>query len=273
MATIEERIMCKAKELGADLVGITDIASLQNSPSHLLLSSVGDKIDGEYSHSNKTEFYKVVWPENAKSVLVIGLSHPQNKPELDWKISNGGTPGNSTLININKKLSKWIEEMEHVKTHPMHYYVEKGGIYLKDAAVLAGLGCIGKNNLLITPEFESKIRLRGMLLEAALESTGSIKFDPCNNCPEYCRKSCPQEAFGAKVAFPNYSIMNTLPARDAFYKRSRCLFQMNADREVLGALTHGETAGGMDTGTIQKTILTGVKHCRQCELVCPVEPM
>jgi epoxyqueuosine reductase len=37
---------------------------------------------------------------------------------------------------------------------PLPYKVEEGGMFLKDAATLAGLGIIGKNNLLITPEFE-----------------------------------------------------------------------------------------------------------------------
>jgi epoxyqueuosine reductase len=37
---------------------------------------------------------------------------------------------------------------------PLQYKVEEAGMFLKDAATLAGLGIIGKNNLLITPEFE-----------------------------------------------------------------------------------------------------------------------
>jgi len=35
---------------------------------------------------------------------------------------------------------------------PLPYRVEQGGILLKDAAVLAGLGVTGKNNLVITPQ-------------------------------------------------------------------------------------------------------------------------
>ena len=36
---------------------------------------------------------------------------------------------------------------------PLPYKVKEGSVFLKDAATLAGLGIIGKNNLLITPEF------------------------------------------------------------------------------------------------------------------------
>ncbi|MBC8492582.1 MAG: hypothetical protein H8D43_02260 [Chloroflexi bacterium] len=35
---------------------------------------------------------------------------------------------------------------------PQPYRVEQGRILLKDAAVLAGLGVMGKNNLVITPQ-------------------------------------------------------------------------------------------------------------------------
>jgi epoxyqueuosine reductase len=38
---------------------------------------------------------------------------------------------------------------------------------MKDAAALAGLGCIGKKRLLITPRYGSHQRLRVMLVDAA----------------------------------------------------------------------------------------------------------
>ena len=68
------------------------------------------------------------------SVLVIGLSHPKDKPELDWW-DGKGTPGNRSLIDIIERTSQQIEEEMKIKTHKIHYYVEKGGIFLKDAAV------------------------------------------------------------------------------------------------------------------------------------------
>jgi epoxyqueuosine reductase len=76
---------------------------------------------------------------------------------------------------------------------------KRGGIFLKDAAVLVGLGCIGRNNLLLTPELGSKVRLLAMLLEAELAPTGPIDFYPCEGCEEFCRKACPQNAFGETV--------------------------------------------------------------------------
>ena len=116
--------------------------------------------------------------------MIIAASHPQDKPELDWWDTKG-SPWNRNLIRINREPSIWIEEEFGVNTHKMLYSVKKGGIYLKDTAVLGGLGCIGRNNLLVTPKLGSKIRLRAVLLEDELTPTDPIAFDPCKGCEEF----------------------------------------------------------------------------------------
>jgi len=254
---LENRIIDKAKELGADLVGLASVEALKDSPSHYLLSTVGRRIDGigEDSGNEGEDFRHIEWPVAARTALVIAIVHPETKPELDWwRIGNAqqliaDSTGNRILININKQLSAWIEENESIKTRPLAYFIQQGGIYLKDTAVMAGLGCIGKNNLLVTPEFGSRVRLRAMLIEAELKTTGPIEFDPCKDCPEYCRKVCPQEAFNSMVSFPQRMKVANPPARDAFYRRAKCALQMYADSNTEDAL---------------------VKYCRQCELACPV---
>ena len=81
------------------------------------------------------------------------------------------------------------------------YHVEKGGIFLKDAAVIAGLGCIGKNNILVTPDYGPRIRLRAMLPDEEISPTGSNDFDPCSGCDAPCRQACPQNAFDRFVLY------------------------------------------------------------------------
>jgi len=53
------------------------------------------------------------------------------------------------VIRISKVLVKWLYDTHGIKAQALPYHVEKGGVYLKDAACLAGLGVRGKNNLLI----------------------------------------------------------------------------------------------------------------------------
>jgi epoxyqueuosine reductase len=54
------------------------------------------------------------------------------------------------LISINDGLSKWLEEKKGVETKKLPYYIEQGGVFLKDAAAMAGLGCSGCELFLLT---------------------------------------------------------------------------------------------------------------------------
>lgn len=267
---LEGAIIEKARDLGADLAGIASADTLRSSPSHRLAATVGTRIDGEYAGSANRDHVPLTWYAPGRSVVVIALAHPENKPELDWSHSSGNTPGNSVLMRISRELSAWIEGAESVKTYPMHYYVERGGVYLKDAAVLAGLGCLGKNNLLVTPQFGPRVRLRAMVLDAELQSTGPVDFDPCESCPEYCRGASPCEAFNEAVRLPDGIGIRGLPARDAFYRRSRCLAWVHDEWRAAGVVRCADTTNGMENEHTSDDAGCIVKHCRRCELTCPV---
>ena len=148
-----EKIVEKAKLLGAAIAGVASVESLKESPSHRIYPKIGMNLDLHWQDTkDEVRPEEVSWPADAVSAVVIGVAHNADEPELDW-YDGKGTPGNRILVQINKKLSEWIEKTFPVKTYKLPYFVEKGGIFLKDAAVMAGLGCIGKNNLVITPGY------------------------------------------------------------------------------------------------------------------------
>jgi|Deesub1362A_J573_1020465.scaffolds.fasta_scaffold01236_9 epoxyqueuosine reductase len=183
------------------------------------------------------------WPPEGRSVLVLGLHHPREDPRLDWWIQ-GNTPGNRRLMEISESLRQWVREQYGLGAQPLPYYVEWGGLFLKDAAVLAGLGVIGHNNLLLHPEWGPRIRLRAVLLEGDLEPTGPMEgFFPCNFCSEPCRKACPRDAFHSGA-----------------YDQPSCIAQMEADMADKAPL--GETDEGGNA-------LPAIRYCRACELACP----
>ncbi|MHA1884110.1 MAG: hypothetical protein ACW96S_03595 [Promethearchaeota archaeon] len=69
------------------------------------------------------------------------------------------------------------------------------GLFLKDSAALAGIGPIGKNNLLITPNFGSQVRLRAIVTNAPLICGDPIQENNyCEDC-EKCITECPANAF------------------------------------------------------------------------------
>ena len=211
-------IIEKARSLGATLAGIASTASLENSPSCQVYGSV-------------------TWPAEAKSVLVLALVHEKTDPELDWWGVPGGTRGNQRLKKISIALKKCLEEEFNINARALPYQLADGGIFLKDAAVLAGLGIIGANNLLITPGFGPCTRLRALFLEKGLTPTGPIDFSPCDSCDKPCWQACPQKAFSS-----------------GSYNSTLCHKQMKSD----------ETKGRIE-GTL-------VKYCRRCEFACQELP-
>lgn len=224
------RIIAQARAVGAAAAGIARAVDLLAAPSY-----AADAIEGE-------------WPEGMDAVLVWAHAHPRSEPVLDWWNYQvpGYTPGNRALIEEGSRLQGWMHEELGIGARPLPYHVERGGVFLKDAAVLAGLGIIGRHNLLITPEHGTRVRLRAMLLGADLEPTGPIQgFDPCDGCPAPCLRACPRDAF----------------ERDA-YSRSRCQEEMQAN-EAAAAPVDGAVMG-ID-GDFDTT-----KYCRRCELACPV---
>ena len=254
---VGKQIIETAIENGANLAGIANVKSLRSSSSHSIYtqldnySGVGTVKDDDTLPENLL----FNWPESAKSLLVIGLSHPRDLPKLDWW-DGKGTPGNRLLIDIIRHTQEQIESDLKIKTQKLHYYVEKGGVFLKDAAVLAGLGCIGKNNMLVTRDYGPRVRLRALFLDAEIDPTGPVEFDPCADCKAPCRKVCPEKAMVEKViAFESIGDSLDLPARDGAYDRKRCNMRMEKDIDESHAYAGGQAP---------------IKYCRKCEFVCPV---
>jgi epoxyqueuosine reductase QueG len=65
----------------------------------------------------------------------------------------------------------------------------------KHSAQAAGLGIIGKNTLLITPEFGNMVWLSVILTELELEADKILENKICNDC-DLCVKVCPVHAIG-----------------------------------------------------------------------------
>jgi len=257
-------ILTKAKELGADLVGITSVEALRECPSFTAASKIPDaeKV-GPKERKLDLGPGKVAWPEDGKSVIVIAVFHPEEKPELDWWYETNSPSGNQKLISIIKELIRWVENEHEVKTYHMPYYTENGGIFLKDAAVMAGLGCICRNNLFVSPEYGPRVRLRAMIVDVTLTSTGPIAFAPCSGCQGYCLNKCPKGAFDEIIYTQEDIGQESLPGRIGNYSRSRCNEQMKLER-------NSEEKNERVLYPPSGEMLHPVKHCRNCEFSCPV---
>lgn len=69
---------------------------------------------------------------------------------------------------------------------------QEGHLSHKDVARLAGLGFIGRNNLLVNPELGARFRLVSVLTDMPLESDAPLELD-CGAC-KACIDVCPAKA-------------------------------------------------------------------------------
>ena len=253
--SIAEETVNKALDLGADIAGIAAWSDIAAGPSY----QIQPYLKSWSGISGQTEHLPADSGSRPGSVLVVGIAHPATQMELDWWQANlpRRTLGNDLLAGITGGVADWLGAQHGVKAWDMPYFPGRGGVYLKDAAVLAGLGCVGRNNLFITPEHGPRIRLRAAALELALPSSGATGFDPCHDCDAPCRRVCPQGAL-SEPWLGGLEAPVHLPARDGSYDRARCNDQMEAD-----IAAHCMIAPpGSDQPSKQ------VRYCRRCELAC-----
>lgn len=244
---IEKTIVAKAKELGASLAGIASIADLKASKSYEIYAQSPFYEQYDPQSPNYFKFKGVKWCKEHKSLLVWALVHPASDPALDWwsmKVK-GFTPGNGIMQRQAKKLRIWLGEELGINALSLPYQIEFGGAFLKDCAHLAGLGVIGKNNLLVTPEYGTRVRLRGIFMEAELAPTGPLDFDPCKGCDRPCHRACPRNAF-----------------RSGTFERPLCAKE-NDKRDADAEMVDGSIMRIEEPSQVSKP-------CRHCEFACPV---
>ena len=105
----------------------------------------------------------------------------------------------------NKKEFHFLDSILENRCHLIKDYLGKEGfkskiisyspgLFLKDIAALAGIGPIGRNNLLITLDFGSQVRLRALITTAKLQYGNPVfKNKFCENC-KLCIEACPANA-------------------------------------------------------------------------------
>lgn len=129
--------------------------------------------------------------EGRKTFLILGLVSRSDR-DLDTFVSGGrrwGFPGFYQHFTPRvKALVKKLRE-KGFRAEQKRY----SELNLKELAIRAGIGCWGKNSLVIHSKFGPWLRFMVLETNAPLESTVSdMPNDLCGKC-ESCLKACPKE--------------------------------------------------------------------------------
>ena len=181
---LADRVKIRARELGCDLCGIASIDRFSDMP--------------DISNPAK------ILPE-AKSVIVMAFRF----------LSSSARAGNTVPYTIVRNglsrkvdeatlgLSYFLEDLGYLALptgaiEPCNFDRELGKtmglISLKNAARQAGLGTVGKNTLLVTPQFGNMVWLGAVITSAAPAADQPIADNPCPTDCRICLDNCPAEA-------------------------------------------------------------------------------
>jgi epoxyqueuosine reductase QueG len=180
-----EKALALARELGADLAGW---ASLDRG---------------------ELELYSLLKPIEAdrfQSALVVAKAHDSsvlaNPHALPTKAYN------RDYRQLNSELGELAKEIEaHLRRDGIHCLAimpsetldkkrQRGMVSHRALAQRAGLGVRGRNNLLVTPLFQSRVRLASVLTDLQVPRVPELIVPyPCVQCNK-CWEACPAEALG-----------------------------------------------------------------------------
>jgi epoxyqueuosine reductase QueG len=150
----------------------------------------------------------------ARSVIVMAVSHSLGAVYApDLKLWTRNKMQTSRLLDrVAEKTGRLLERKgflslpvsadKPVEIHktdmstgrPLVHTRVLGQLSLKHAAVSAGLGAIGRSNLLITERFGPHVRLGAVITELPLEPDRAREYDPCPPGCRMCVAACPVSA-------------------------------------------------------------------------------
>lgn len=220
--SIEEIIRAKVLEFGADICGFAGVERFTEAPAGFHPCDI--------------------FPE-CKSVIVLGKALPKGLFEVNPRLiySHFNHLSCSSVDQIAFQTANYLEKtfqrigVPIPSDCPYDYWNEeemqgRGLLSMKHAAVLAGIGVLGKNTMLLNKDYGNRLTIGCILTDLSLESD-ELAADLCLEHCSLCIKSCPQGAI-----------------EDGSVIQKKC--RLN---------TYGKTVHGFDT-----------VECNQCRTVCPM---
>ncbi|MBH0331431.1 epoxyqueuosine reductase [Brevibacillus brevis] len=196
----KQSIIAYAKEIGIDKIGFASADPFTTLKERLLVH----REKGYESGFEEPDLEKRTNPEllldGARSLISIALAYPsklKNPPKSEPGAYRGilcraawGTDYHHVLRDKLDKLTRFIMELEPGAR--IESMVDTGALSDRAVAERAGIGFVGKNCAIITPEFGSWVYLGELVTNLPLPSDHPIE-EGCGDC-NICVDACPTGA-------------------------------------------------------------------------------
>ena len=119
---------------------------------------------------------------------IIGFTKMPTGSDFETAIVIGAKE-NATLDGLTRKIAMYLTTNGHF-AEIIDRFSKDVDIDIKRLATSASLGAIGKNSLVITPEFGPRVRFAIVLTDALIEPDERRDFAFCDGCGA-CIEACP----------------------------------------------------------------------------------
>jgi epoxyqueuosine reductase len=203
MNDVRYEIIAEAKRLGFLLAGVCHPGPTESYPSYEKWLDTGRNGNMAYLATERARLRRsdpwMILPE-VKSILVLG--YPYTAPlDIQGEPHQGKTgkiaayaAGQDYHYAIPPLLQMIVLFTQERTGQPVVWrgYTDTGPILERELAQRAGLGWIGKNSCLISPQYGSYFLLAEILWDVPLEADGPVSHDYCGSCTR-CIDACPTD--------------------------------------------------------------------------------
>jgi epoxyqueuosine reductase QueG len=179
-----EHMKVFAKEQGFSLCGVADITSAREE--FYIDKDIAERFDRALVFAKR--IIDPVIEEIKDRPTALYFHHYR---QLNFFLDRGA------LITASYIQEQGFQALPIAASQVIDWERHLGHVSHRKMGVLAGLGWMGRNNLLVSPELGARMRLVTVLTDMPLEASEPLK-DDCGVCRR-CLKTCPAEAIKEKL--------------------------------------------------------------------------
>ncbi len=204
---------------GGDLYGVAPVERYHEYHAELkerMAATRSTHVDFMIRPADRNHFERITDPRNtlpaARAVIVIGAyAYDTNAAEpREQKPWRGKIARTYTYFPVARRAGDAVAAFLRGRGYQA---VAGQDVPLKYAASRIGLGCYGRNGILLTEKFGSYVALRSVITDAPLATTHAECTPPCTNC-DRCLKACPTGALYAAGKVNPRLCINPMTRRD-----------------------------------------------------------
>jgi epoxyqueuosine reductase QueG len=273
----KDEVRARARDLGCDLVGFSRLTDLEADAP-------------DYDKPSKLSTY-------LKTLIVLGRRYPtgvaQSPDAALRQFATGRTARH--LEEAAALLAYWLEERDCIaallsaiipdlRRQPLGYAAPagQGSLLLRQAAVRCGLGSLGLNQMLLTPQFGPRLFLAGVVTDLSVEAdepfTGELcpGLEECGRCAAVCPElAIPLEArAGAPLSEVRALDHEACTRSSQPYGPAKMADHLEKIFQAPSAEEAAALARSLDSEKLwfNMTVMRqgAFTGCARCELVCPV---